>query len=56
MNPITTDSEMYRVKSPNLKTAIRIWIVPTIIARRKVASYAPRPEPVARKASCAEDH
>ena len=40
MKPSTTDSEMYRVRSPSLKTAIRIWMTPTITASRKVASTA----------------
>ena len=40
MKPITTDSEMYRVRSPRLKTATRIWIPPAITASRKVASKA----------------
>ena len=40
MKPITTDSEMYRVRSPRRKTATRIWIPPAITAKRKVASKA----------------
>ena len=40
MKPITTDSEMYRVRSPRRKTATRIWIPPAITAKRNVASTA----------------
>ena len=40
MKPITTDAEMYRVRSPSRKTATRIWIPPAITAKRNVASTA----------------
>ena len=51
MNPITTDSEMKRVKSPSLKIAIRIWIKPTMMPSRNMAWYISMwEEPVLKKA------
>ena len=40
MKPMTTDSEMYRVRSPRRNTATRIWIPPAITAKRNMASTA----------------
>ena len=36
--PRITDSEMYRVRSPSLNTAIKIWKVPTRTPSRNSAS------------------
>ncbi|SKW43518.1 Uncharacterised protein [Mycobacteroides abscessus subsp. massiliense] len=38
---MTTDSEMYRVRSPSLKTAMRIWMAPTSTPSRNRASNSP---------------